>query len=121
MRKFALIPLFLCAATALQAAPAATPKLTMTDPAANAVVKAPVYMVHLMFDQAINIKSVKFNVTDRSGKPVDVGQPMPMGDDGKMLMAVPNKPLAAGTYKVKWNAVAPDGKPLEGEFSFTAQ
>ena len=60
-------------------------------------------------------------VTDRNGKPVDVGQPMPMGDDGKMLMAVPNKPLAAGTYKVKWQAVAPDGKPLEGEFSFTAQ
>ena len=59
--------------------------------------------------------------TDRNGKPVDVGQPMPMGDDGKMLMAVPNKPLAAGTYKVKWHAVAPDGKPLEGEFSFTAQ
>ena len=121
MRKLVLISMLLCTATALQAAPAAAPKLTMTDPAANAVVKAPVYMVHLMFDQAINIKSVKFNVTDRNGKPVDVGQPMPMGDDGKMLMAVPNKPLAAGTYKVKWNAVAPDGKPLEGEFSFTAQ
>ena len=121
MRKLALISMLLCTATALQAAPAADPKLTMTDPAANAVVKAPVYMVHLMFDQAINIKSVTFNVTDRNGKPVDVGPPMPMGDDGKMLMAVPNKPLAAGTYKVKWQAVAPDGKPLEGEFSFTAQ
>src|SRR5437588_2647040 len=121
MRNLVLISLLLCTATALQAAPAAAPKLTETDPAANAVVKAPVYMVHLMFDNPVNIKTVTFNVTDRNGKPVDVGQPMPMGDDGKMLMAVPNKPLAAGTYKVKWHAVAPDGKPLEGEFSFTAQ
>src|SRR5437588_10731362 len=121
MRKLVLISMLLCTATALQAAPAAAPKLTMTDPAANAVVKAPVYMVHLMFDQAMNIKSVKFNVTDRSGKPVDVGQPMPMGEDGKMLMAVPNKPLDAGTCKVKRNAVAQDGKPLERELSFTAE
>jgi methionine-rich copper-binding protein CopC len=46
---------------------------------------------------------------------------MSMGDDGKMLMALPNKPLAAGTYKVKWHATGPDGKPVEGEFSFTAR
>jgi copper resistance protein C len=121
MRKIAATFILLCTATPLWAAPAAAPKLTETDPPANSVVKAPVYMVHLMFDQAINSKSVTFNVTDRNGKPVDVGQPMPMGDDGKMLMAVPNKPLPAGTYKVKWHATGPDGKPLEGEFSFTAR
>ncbi len=121
MRK--LVPVLLSfwlGALPVLAAPAA-PKLTMTDPEANAVVKAPVYMVHLMFDLPVDIRSVSFNVTDHSGKSVDVGQPMSMGDDGKMLMAIPNIPLPAGIYKVQWHATGPDGKPLDGEFSFTAQ
>jgi copper resistance protein C len=122
MRKLAAVLLSLSlGALPVHAAPAAAPKLTMTDPAANAVVKAPVYMVHLMFDLPVNIKTVSFNVTDRSGKPVDVGQPMPMDNEGKMLMAIPNTPLPPGTYKVQWHATGPDGKPLGGEFSFTAQ
>src|SRR5579863_4515090 len=122
MRNLSLIllPFWLSAVTAYAASPAA-PKLTMTDPAANAVVKAPVYMVHLMFDLPVDIRSVSFNVTDRTGKPVDVGQPMPMGDDGKMLMAIPETPLPPGTYRVQWRAIGPDGKPVSGEFSFTAQ
>jgi methionine-rich copper-binding protein CopC len=122
MRKLAAVLLsFSLGALPVHAAPAAAPKLTMTDPAANAVVKAPVYMVHLMFDLPVNIKTVSFNVTDRNGKPVDVGQPMPMDNEGKMLMAIPNMPLPPGTYKVQWHATGPDGKPLGGEFSFTAQ
>ena len=122
MRKLAAVLLsFSLGALPVHAAPAPAPKLTMTDPAANAVVKAPVYMVHLMFDLPVNIKTVSFNVTDRNGKPVDVGQPMPMDNEGKMLMAIPNMPLPPGTYKVQWHATGPDGKPLGGEFSFTAQ
>src|SRR5436305_10137680 len=108
MRK-ALIAMLLCAATAASAAPAA-PKLTMSDPAADSVVKAPVYMVHLMFDAPVDVATATFRVTDRAGKAIDLGQPMPMGDDGKLLMAIPNKPLAAGTYNVKWRANGPDGK-----------
>lgn len=122
MRKPAAICLALSlAATPVFAAPAATPKLTMTDPAANSVVKAPVYMVHLMFDLPVDIKNVSFNVTDRNGKPIDVGQPMPMDPENKMLMAIPNTPLPPGTYKVQWRATGPDGKPISGEFSFTAK
>ena len=102
-------------------APAVSPTLTMTDPAANSVVQAPVYMVHLMFDLPVDLKSVTFRVTDRNGKPVDVGQPMPMDAENKMLMAIPNTPLPPGVYKVEWHATGPDGKPISGEFSFTAQ
>ena len=122
MRKFALILLALCAGvTEIHAAPAAAPKLMMTDPEANAVVSAPVYMVHLMFNVPVNAKNLVFNVTDAAGKPVDVGQAMAMDNESKMLMAMPNTPLAAGVYKVKWHATGADGKPLEGEFSFTAK
>ena len=122
MRKFAVILLsFWLGVIPVQAAPAAVPRLTMSDPEANAVVKAPVYMVHLMFDLPVDIKTVSFNVTDRNGKPVDVGQAMPMDNEGKMLMAIPNTPLPQGIYKVQWHATGPDGKPITGEFSFTAQ
>src|SRR5579872_913537 len=103
------------------AAMAASPSLTMTDPAANAVVKAPVYMVHLMFDQPIDINSVVFTVTDRNGRAVDVQPPMQMDPENKMLMAIPNKPLPPGKYDVRWRATSPDGMPVSGEFSFTAQ
>ena len=69
MRNFAMMLLVFCtAAPEIHAAPAA-PKLTMTDPEANAVVKAPVYMVHLMFDLPVDIRSVSFNVTDHRENP----------------------------------------------------
>lgn len=122
MRKLASIGLILSAlAVPALAAAAAAPQLTMTDPAANSVVQAPVYMVHLMFDLPVDLKSVSFRVTDRNGKPVDVGQPMPMDTENKMLMAIPNTPLPPGVYKVEWHATGPDGKPINGEFSFTAK
>ena len=43
MRKLVLISMLLCTATALQAAPAEAPKLTMTDPAATPA-------LHLIWD-----------------------------------------------------------------------
>lgn len=122
MRKVASIGLILSALAAPAfAEPAAAPQLTMTDPVANSVVKAPVYMVHLMFDLPVDIKTVSFRVTDRNGKPVNVGEPMPMDNESKMLMAIPNTPLPPGVYKVEWRATGPDGQPISGEFSFTAQ
>ena len=92
----------------------------MTDPAANATVKAPLPMIHVMFAQPVDMKSAGFAVT-KDGKPIDVGEAMPMGTDGKMLMAMPKTPLAAGRYTVKWHATGTDAKPIQGEFSFTVQ
>jgi methionine-rich copper-binding protein CopC len=109
------------AAAAPAPAAGSPPQLVMTDPAANATVKAPLYMIHLMFNRPVDVKSAVFDVTDKNGKKVDVGQAMPMGNDGKMVMAMPKDPLPAGTYNVKWHATGPDGKPLQGEFTFTAQ
>lgn len=109
------------AAAAPAPAAGSPPQLVMTDPAANATVKAPLYMIHLMFNLPVDVKSAVFDVRDKNGKAVDVGQAMPMGNDGKMVMAMPKDPLPAGTYNVKWHATGPDGKPLQGEFTFTAQ
>jgi methionine-rich copper-binding protein CopC len=102
------------------AAPAA-PGLITTDPEPNAVVSAPLYMIHLMFNLPVDVASAVFEVTDKSGKRVDVGQAMPMDNEGKTVMAMPGNPLPAGTYNVKWHATGKDGKLLQGEFTFTAR
>jgi methionine-rich copper-binding protein CopC len=93
----------------------------MTEPAANTTVKAPLYMIHVMFNNPVDAKTTTIDVTDGSGKAVDAGPVMPMGNDGKMLMAMPKTPLPAGRYNVKWHATGADGKAVQGEFSFTAQ
>jgi methionine-rich copper-binding protein CopC len=90
----------------------------MTDPAAGAVVKAPLPMIHVMFDGPVDPKTSGFELT-KDGMPLDVGEAMPMG--ANMLMAMPKNPLPAGVYKVKWHAVGAGKKPLQGEFSFTVQ
>jgi copper resistance protein C len=102
-------------------APGAPTQAIMTDPAANTTVKAPLYMIHVMFNNPVDVKSAGMNLTDRNGKAIEVGEVMPMGTDGKTVMAMPKDPLPAGRYIVKWHAAGTDGKALQGEFSFTAQ
>jgi methionine-rich copper-binding protein CopC len=109
------------AATPARAAPAAYGQSVSTDPDANAVVKAPLEMIHVLFRNPVDMKTARMSVTDKSGKPVDVGAAMPMGTDGKLLMAMPKTPLAAGTYNVTWRVMGTDGHPLEGRFTFTAK
>jgi hypothetical protein len=112
----------LLAVPVVEAAPAGNPAPSvMSDPEPNATVSAPLYMIHVMFGNPVDVKTAKMNVTDKSGKAVDLGEVMPMGTDGKTLMAMPKDPLPAGNYHVQWQAAGADGKPLKGEFSFTAQ
>ena len=99
--------------------PAVTPALAGTDPAANETVKAPLPMIHMLFNGKIDPKLSGFEVTTADGKKVEVGEAMPMGDT--MLMAMPKTPLPAGTYKVKWHAAGTDAKTVQGEFAFTVQ
>lgn len=101
------------------AAPGTPLKATMSEPAPNASVKAPLSMIHVMFSGEVDPKNSGFEVTRADGARVDVGEAMPMG--ATMLMAMPKTPLPAGNYKVKWHTVGADGKKLEGEFAFTVQ
>ena len=113
-------------AAAAPTAEAASPttsgtSVVMTDPAANARVAAPLHMIHVMFSQPVDVKASSFEVTTSYGKAVDVGGAVPMGSDGKMLMAMPKTPLPAGTYRVKWHTMGANSQRLQGEFSFTVQ
>ena len=103
------------------AALAAASPTVSTDPDANATVKAPLEMIHVLFHDPVDMKTARMSVTDKNGKPVDVGPAMQMGTDGKLLMAMPKTPLPAGTYHVTWQVKGPNGNPLQGQFTFTAQ
>jgi len=92
-----------------------------TDPDANATVKAPLEMIHVLFHDPVDMKTARMSVTDKNGKPVDVGQAMQMGTDGKLLMAMPKTPLPAGTYHVTWQVKGTNGSALQGQFTFTAK
>lgn len=122
-RPHAVGLLFLAALAAVPAtaAPAVNAQAVSTDPDANATVKAPLEMIHVLFRNPVDMKTARMSVTDKNGKPVDVGAAMPMGTDGKLLMAIPKTPLPAGTYNVNWRVMGTDGKPLEGRFTFTAK
>jgi methionine-rich copper-binding protein CopC len=100
---------------------AAATQTVSTDPDANATVKAPLEMIHVLFHDPVDMKTARMSVTDKNGKPVDVGPAMQMGTDGKLLMAMPKTPLPAGTYHVTWQVKGPNGNPLKGQFTFTAQ
>ena len=108
-------------APATDAALAADSQSVSTDPDANATVKAPLEMIHVLFHNPVDMKTARMSVTDKNGKPVDVGAAMQMGTDGKLLMAMPKTPLPAGTYHVTWQVKATNGSPLQGQFTFTAQ
>jgi methionine-rich copper-binding protein CopC len=117
-------PLILAAfvmALANGAALSADSQTVSTDPDANATVKAPLEMIHVLFHDPVDMKTARMSVTDKSGKPVDVGLAMQMGTDGKLLMAMPKTPLPAGTYHVTWQVKGTNGNPLQGQFTFTAQ
>jgi methionine-rich copper-binding protein CopC len=100
------------------AKPGAPPAMVMTEPTANATVKGPVPMIHVMFNGPVDPKASKFDVTRADGSHVDVGEALPMG--ATMLMAMPKAALPAGKYRVKWRTVA-SAKTIEGEFSFSVQ
>ena len=100
---------------------AASSQTVSTDPDANATVKAPLEMIHVLFRDPVDMKAARMSVTDKNGKPVDVGQAMQMGTDGKLLMAMPKTPLPAGTYHVTWQVKGANGSPLQGQFTFTAK
>jgi len=100
---------------------AADAQSVSTDPDANATVKAPLEMIHVLFHNPVDMKTARMIVTDKNGKPVDVGPAMQMGTDGKLLMAMPKTPLPADTYHVTWQVRGTNGSPLQGQFTFTAK
>jgi copper resistance protein C len=106
---------------------AAHTKLASSTPAANAMVAAPA-RIELRFNEAVIgataraeiIMTAMPGMTDHPPMPV-TGFTAKLGKDGKSMTLLLRRPLAAGTYRVTWNAAGADTHRMGGNFSFTVR
>jgi len=111
----------LIAGSVVATAAFAHPKLVKSDPAADAVVTAAPKELRLSFNEELVPKFSSAEVKDRKGQKVEIGTAAADPTDKKQLVVPLAKPLAAGTYKVEWHAVAADTHRVQGSYSFTVK
>jgi len=87
-------------------------------PADGAVTASP-QMIMLTFSEKVVDKLSGFDVTRADGTKIDVA--VMTADGGKVMHAMPAKPLTPGAYKVAWHAVTDDGHRTEGSVTFTVK
>jgi methionine-rich copper-binding protein CopC len=94
-------------------------KLEKTQPADGATVSISPPQIQLSFDEEVDLKVSKIEVTGPSGK-VAVGPARLMGP--KALVAKVTATLPDAAYTVRWQtAAADDGHVSKGEFKFTVK
>jgi hypothetical protein len=92
-------------------------KLEKTQPANGTTVSATPPQIQLWFDEEVDVKVSKIELTGPSGK-VALGPTHLIGP--KSLMAVITGKMADATYTVIWQtAAADDGHVSKGDFKFT--
>ncbi len=125
MRTYGFIALAVLTAGLLPAAAMAHPRLLSSSPAAGASVAKPA-TIALGFSETLIAPLTGIELT-MSGMPgMAKHRPAPISGlttkvVGKMLTVKLARPLAAGTYLLKWHAVAADQHRIEGNFSFTVR
>lgn len=126
MRRFALLFLApLAAAVALPGAALAHPRLLSSTPAANATIAKPTQL-RLVFSETLvaPLSGIELTMTGMPGMANHA--PMPIRgfttsvNDKTMTIALP-RALPAGTYLLKWHAVAGDQHRIENSFTFTVR
>lgn len=126
MRRLALNAFAtLAALAALPGVALAHPKLVSSTPAASATVVKPTKLT-LNFNETLvgPLSGIELTMTGMPG--MSGHQPMPIkgfktAAAGKTLTITLPRPLPAGTYDLKWHAVAADQHRIEGAFSFTVR
>ena len=114
-----LIRLAVIVAVALMfaALPKAHAQLQKTQPAAGETVSTSPPRIQLWFDEEVDLKVSKIDLTGPSGK-VALG-PTRSADPKSLTAAITGK-LADATYTVNWHTVpADDGHATKGDFKFT--
>lgn len=91
--------------------------LDHSDPAVGSTVPTSPSVMHLWFTQELEPAFSWVTVTDHSGATVSDG-PAAIDPGNKSEFDVKLKPLAAGTYTVKWHALSVDTHTTEGDFTF---
>lgn len=103
-------------------------KLVSSTPAANATVPAAnARSINLTFNEKVIASTLKVDLamTGMPGMndhpPMKVAFSSMIGKDGKSIMLMPKRALAAGTYQVSWSAAGTDTHRMGGQFSFTVR
>ena len=100
-------------------------KLVGSTPAANSTVSK-VTSVNLQFNEKVIASTVKAELVMTGMPGMASHQPMPitgfrtMVTDKTVLVTLP-RPLPAGSYQLRWHAVAADQHRVEGSYSFTVR
>ncbi|SFI21139.1 MULTISPECIES: copper homeostasis periplasmic binding protein CopC [unclassified Pseudomonas] len=90
--------------------------LKSAEPAADSSVAAPKDL-RLTFSEGVEATFTKVSLSKDGTEVAIKGLETPDADK-KVLVVTPAAPLAAGTYKVVWNAVSVDTHKSNGEYSF---
>ena len=92
--------------------------LDHADPKVGSTVTGSPSVVKAWFTEELEPAFSKIQVYDATGKEIDKKDvKVDSADKSLMSVSVPNLP--AGTYKVKWSAVAVDTHHTTGTFTFT--
>jgi copper resistance protein C len=92
--------------------------LKVETPAANSTVPSPEQLI-LKFSEGLEIKFTGVKITGPNGKAVTTGTLSLDPNDQTSLIVPIAGSLAAGRYKVDWQAVAKDTHKTQGTYSFT--
>ena len=119
-----LLSLTAIAALAVAGPALAHPKLVSSNPAANATVAKPA-RITLNFSEKLlpPMSGAQLIMTGMPGMANHPAMPITglktsVTGGGKTMIVQPPRPLAAGTYQLKWHAVAGDTHRITGAFSF---
>ena len=91
--------------------------LERAEPRVGSTVKSPPSQVRVWFTEALEPAFSTLEVLNQFGERVDLG-PARVDAASPALLRVPLKPLAPGTYRVKWRVLSVDTHVTEGDFTF---
>jgi methionine-rich copper-binding protein CopC len=89
-------------------------------PAPGATVAAGIDSVSIEFSENLEPAFSSIVVSDARGHALGTGKAT-LADGNRKAMRVGVQPLAAGTYTVKWIAVADDGHRTQGQYAFAVK
>jgi methionine-rich copper-binding protein CopC len=91
--------------------------LERAEPRVGSTVKSPPSQVRVWFTEPLEPAFSTLEVVSENGERVDRG-PAQVDASSRALLQVLLKPLAPGTYRVKWRVLSVDTHVTEGDFTF---
>jgi len=92
-----------------------------SEPRTGDSVKVAPKIIKLWFSEPPKTGTLEVKLATAAGSAVKLGPVKPdttVKGDNPPLMVDVQGPMAPGTYRVNWNAIAPDGDASKGNFSF---